>query len=124
MFNSKIISLLLLVPYNLKMITLYNEEDPQYSKRIVAGKDERYNNTNDDDPSLFNKIKKHIMNKNILEILNSSDTSIQNKLDVIDFYLKDSNFSSKNNVRIVGFDLTAGNLFREFDPFDNKTELY
>jgi hypothetical protein len=124
MFNSKIMSLLLLVPYNLKMSLLYNEEDPQYSKRVLAGKDERFNNTNADDPSLLGKIKTHILKKDILDILNNTDTSIQNKLDVIDFYLKDSNFSAKNNARIAGFDITAGNLFREFDPFDNTTKIF
>jgi len=124
MFNSKIMSLLLLVPYNLKTIMLYNEKEMRYSKRLVAGNDERFNKTNDNDINLLKKIKTHIINKEILDVLNSDTTSIQNKLNVIDFYLKDSNFSNSGNVRITGFDLTAGNLFREFDPFDNTTEIF
>ena len=121
MINSKLISLLLLVPYNLKTIIVYNEEDPQYSKRI-AGRDERYNTTNSNDTSLLNKIKTHIVNKEIVEILNSDTTSIQHKLNIIDFYLKDGNFSSNSNTRIAGFDLTAGNLFRDFN--DKITEVF
>ena len=117
-------SLLLLVPYNLKTIMLYNEKEMRYSKRLVAGNDERFNKTNDNDINLLKKIKTHIINKEILDVLNSDTTSIQNKLNVIDFYLKDSNFSNSGNVRITGFDLTAGNLFREFDPFDNTTEIF
>ena len=124
MFNSKIMSLLLLVPYNLKTIMLYNEKEMRYSKRLVAGNDERFNKTNDNDINLLKKIKTHIINKEILDVLNSDTTSIQNKLNVIDFYLKDSNFSNSGNVRITWFDLTAGNLFREFDPFDNTTEIF
>jgi len=123
MINSKLISLLLLVPYNLKTIIVYNEEDPQYSKRI-AGRDERYNTTNSNDTSLLNKIKTHIVNKEIVEILNSDTTSIQHKLNIIDFYLKDGNFSSNSNTRIAGFDLTAGNLFRDFNTLENITEVF
>lgn len=121
MINSKLISLLLLVPYNLKTIIVYNEEDPQYSKRI-AGRDERYNTTNSNDTSLLNKIKTHIVNKEIIEVLNSNATSIQNKINIIDFYLKDGNFSSSSNTRVSGFDLTAGNLFRDFNNNDDFAE--
>lgn len=124
MINSRLISLLLLVPYNLKMTVLYNEEEFRYSKRI-AGRDERYNNTNDDDPILLNKIKTHMINKNLLDLLNNNQTSLQSKIGLIDFYLKDSNFSSSSNNRIAGIDLTGGNLFNEFTtPLDNITEVF
>ena len=121
MINSRLISFLLLVPYNLKMTVLYNEEEVRYSKRI-AGRDERYNTTNSNDTSLLNKIKTHVVNKEIVEILNSDTTSIQHKLNIIDFYLKDRNFSSSGNTRIAGYDLSAGNLFRDFN--DNITEVF
>lgn len=124
MINSKLISLLLLVPYNLKMTVLYNEEELRYSKRI-AGRDERYNTTNSNDTSLLNKIKTHIVNKEILDLLNNNQTSLQSKIGLIDFYLKDSNFSSSSNNRIAGIDLTGGNLFNEFTtPLDNITEVF
>jgi hypothetical protein len=64
------------------------------------------------------------MHKNILDILNNSEASIQNKLDVIDFYLKDSNFSTNSNNRVAGFELTAGDLFRDFNPLENITEVF
>lgn len=123
MINSKLISLLLLVPYNLKMTVLYNEEELRYSKRI-AGRDERYNTTNSNETSLLNKIKTHVVNKEIVEILNSDTTSIQHKLNIIDFYLKDRNFSSIGNTRVAGYDLSAGNLFRDFNPLEKTTEVF
>jgi hypothetical protein len=123
MINAKLISLLLLVPYNLKMTILYNEEELRYSKRI-AGRDERYNTTNNNETNLLNKIKTHIVNKEILEILNNSDTSVQNKMDVIDFYLKYQNFSTSRSNTVKAFDLTAGNLFRDFKNNDDLTEVF
>ena len=122
MINAKLITFLLLVPYNLKMTVLYNEEELRYSKRR-AGRDERYNTTNNNETNLLNKIKTHIVNKEILEILNS-DTSVQHKLNIVDFYLKDRNFSSSSNTRVAGYDLSAGNLFRDFNPLENITELF
>ena len=122
MINTKLITFLLLVPYNLKMTVLYNEEELRHSKRI-AGRDERYNTTNNNDTSLLNKIKTHIVNKEILEILNS-DTSVQHKLNIVDFYLKDQNFSSSRNTRVAGYDLSAGNLFRDFNHVENITEVF
>jgi len=123
MINAKLITFLLLVPYNLKMTVLYNEEELRHSKRI-AGRDERYNTTNDNDTSLLYKIKTHIVNKEILEILNNGDTSVQNKLNIVDFYLKDRNFSSSSNTKVAGYDLTAGNLFRDFNHMENITEVF
>jgi hypothetical protein len=123
MINSRLISLLLLVPYNLKMTVLYNEEELRHSKRR-AGRDERYNATNDNDTSLLNKIKTHVVNKEIVEILNNGETSVQHKLNIIDFYLKDRNFSSSSNTRVAGYDLSAGNLFRDFNPLENITEVF
>jgi hypothetical protein len=104
------------------MTVLYNEEELRHSKR-VAGRDERYNTTNSNDTSLLNKIKTHIVNKEILEILNS-ETSVQHKLNIIDFYLKDRNFSNSTNSRVAGYDLSAGNLFRDFNPLENITEVF
>lgn len=127
MINTKLLSLLLLVPYNLKMKSLYNEEEQSYHPhtRVVAGNDDRYNNTNDNDPSLLNKIKTHMVNKNLLDLLNNNQSSLQSKIGLIDFYLKDSNFSSSRNNRIAGIDLTGGNLFNEFTrPLDNITEVF
>lgn len=127
MINTKLLSLLLLVPYNLKMNSLYNEEEQSYHprSRVIAGNDDRYNNTNDNDPSLLNKIKTHMVNKNLLDLLNNNQTSLQSKIGLIDFYLKDSNFSSSSNNRIAGIDLTGGNLFNEFTtPSDNITEVF
>ena len=126
MFNTKLFSFLLLVPYNLKTIMLYNEKEMRYSKRLVAGNDERFNKTNDIDINLLKKIKTHIVNKEILDVLNTDTISIQNKLNIIDFYLKDYNFSTSGNNRIVGIDLTGGNLFNEFTSFDNNniTEVF
>jgi len=127
MINTKLLSLLLLVPYNLKTIMLYNEKEMRYSKRLVAGNDERFNNTNDNDINLLNKIKTHIINKEILDVLNSDTTSIQNKLNIIDFYLKDYNFSTSSKTSIAGFDITGGNLFNEFNTSldnNNVTEVF
>lgn len=123
MFNTKLFSFLLLVPYNLKTIILYNEKEMRYSKRLVAGNDERFNNTNDIDINLLKKIKTHIVNKEILDVLNSDTISTQNKLNIIDFYVKDSNFSTSGNNRIAGIDLTGGNLFNEFTSFDNNNNI-
>jgi hypothetical protein len=104
------------------MTVLYNEHELRYSKR-TAGRDERYNTTNNNETNLLNKIKTHIVNKEILEILNS-DTSVQHKLNIVDFYLKDRNFSNSTNSRVAGFDLSAGNLFRDFNPLENITEVF
>lgn len=123
MFNTKLFSIFLLVPYNLKTIMLYNEKEMRYSKRLVAGNDERFNKTNDIDINLLKKIKTHIVNKEILDVLNSDTISIQNKLNIIDFYLKDYNFSTSGNNRIAGIDLTGGNLFNEFTSFDNNNNI-
>ena len=95
----------------------------RYSKRLVAGNDERFNNTNDIDINLLKKIKTHIVNKEILDVLNTDTISIQNKLNIIDFYLKDYNFSTSGNNRIAGIDLTGGNLFNEFTSFDNNNNI-
>lgn len=126
MFNTKLFSIFLLVPYNLKTIMLYNEKEMRYSKRLVAGNDERFNKTNDIDINLLKKIKTHIVNKEILDVLNTDTISIQNKLNIIDFYLKDYNFSTSGNNRIAVIDLTGGNLFNEFTSFDNNniTEVF
>jgi uncharacterized protein YfkK (UPF0435 family) len=111
------------------MNSLYNEEEQSYHphSRVIAGNDDRYNNTNDNDPSLLNKIKTHMVNKNLLDLLNNNQTNIQNKLNIIDFYLKDTNFSSSNNNRIAGFYITGGNLFNEFNTSldnNNITEVF
>ena len=121
MFNTKLLSFLLLVPYNLKMQSLSNE--PSYniedlsSIKTIPGTDERYNNTNmEDDMIKLHEIKEYIIKKNLLEILNNSNSNIHHKLYIIEKYLTEKQSS------IRSYDLTSGNLFKDF--YDNTTELY
>ena len=127
MISAKILSLFLIIPYKSNMIILYNEENIPQIKRVTEGNDERYNSTNDNDPSLLNKIEKHTRNKNILDLLNNNQTSIQKKINIIDFYLKDYNFSTSSKTSIAGFDIAGGNLFNEFNTSldnNNITEVF
>jgi hypothetical protein len=121
MFNTKLVLFLLLVSYNSN-----NGEAKRYASRHRSrlGNDERPRISKQSETYLLEKIRLHVANKNILEILNNSDTSIQNKMGVIDFYLKYQNFSTSCSNTVKAFDLTAGNLFRDFNNNDDFAEVF
>ena len=122
MYNAKIISLLLLLSNNLQNFLL--------NKSVNSGNDERYNNIQNVEFNEFNEpieaidnfyydylnitllhnIRKHIINKNIIEELEKDDINIQKKLDIIEKYTD----ICKNQTRIREFDLFAGDLLANF----------
>jgi len=116
------ISLLVLFSNNLNNFLTSDYVDSIYIriKELKSGYDERYDINNPDynynepiNSSLLSTIRQHIINKNILEELENNNTSIHNKLDIIEKYLD----LYINQKQISGFNLLAGNLLNEFyDP--------
>jgi len=113
MFTTKILYLLLVVQNNLKNF-LSGDSDFVYIrfKQSNEGNDERYYNTDNNTDSRFmlDKIRKHIINKNIIEELENNNTNIHNKLDIIEKYTD----ISTNQNKISEFNLLAGNLLKDF----------
>jgi hypothetical protein len=130
MFTKKLLSLLLLVPNNLKDVLL-GDFDSIYIrfKDINSGNDERFdiitngnfhndnndfntlhNNTNITVLYMLDKIRTNIINKNIIEELENNNTNIQNKLNIIEKYTN----IYKNQNRISEFNLLSGNLLKDF----------
>ena len=119
MFTTKLLSLLLLVPNNLQSF-LSGEFDSIYIrfKNKNAGNDERYINnqdnynheTNIDMLYMLHKIRRHIINKNIIEELENNNTNIHNKLSIIEKY---TDIYEKQN-KISEFNLLSGNLLNDF----------
>jgi len=95
-----------------------------YAKREKTGNDDRYNNIKDVNfnenienfyydylnITMLNKIKKHIINKNIIEELERNDINIQQKIDIIEKY---TDICEDKN-RISEFNLFAGGLLNQF----------
>jgi hypothetical protein len=114
MLTTKVLSLFLLVPNNLQSF-LSGDSDSIYIKfkNAAHGTDQRYdinNNTNISMLYMLDKIRKHIINKNIIEELENNNTNIHNKLDIIERYTdiyKDQN-------RIAEFNLFGGKLLDNF----------
>jgi hypothetical protein len=132
MFKTKLLSLSLLsllVPNNLQNF-LSGDSQSIYIrfknlKNKNAGNDERYyaannnNNTDNTDNSdtlfMLHKIRRHIINKNIIEELENNNTNIHQKIDIIENYV--DTYQDPN--KISGFNLLAGNLLNEFyDTYD------
>ena len=128
MFTTKIVSLLLLVPNNLQNF-LSGDTDSIYIrfknfKNMNAGNDQRYyaayNNNgtstsssssdNNDTPVMLRKIRRHIINKNIIEELENNNINIHQKIDIIEQYTD----IYENQKQISGFNLLAGKLLDEF----------
>ena len=129
MFTPKIVSLLLLVPNNLQNF-LSGDTDSIYIrfKNINAGNDERYytvynknstssnsdnndnndNNEHTDAPFMIHKIRRNIINKNIIEELENNSTNIHQKIDIIEKY------TDLYQNKISGFNLLAVKLLDEF----------
>lgn len=117
MFKTKLVLFLLLFSYNSN-----NGQAKRYDSRSRLGNDERHRISKQSEAYLLEKIRIHVANKNILEILNNTDTSLQNKLTIVDFYLKRRNFTTSHSNIVRAFDLTAGNLFRDFNNNDDFAE--
>ena len=126
MFKKKFLSLFLLLVTN----NLSEYSDSSYTrfnklKKKSGGNDERYintsnNSTDDSDNSdksntkiMLYKIRRHIINKNIIEELEKNSTNINNKLHIIEKYTD----IHQNQNKISGFNLLAGNLLNEFNYF-------
>jgi len=124
MFKTKLLSLLLLVPNNLQNF-LSGDSDSIYIrfknlKNTNAGSDERYyatNNNNktdsiDNSDTLFmlHKIRRHIINKNIIEELENNNTNVHVKLNIIEKYT--DIYQNQNKIR--EFNLLAGILLNDF----------
>jgi hypothetical protein len=127
MFTTKIVSLLLLVPNNLQNF-LSGDTDSIYIrfknfKNMNAGNDQRYyaaynnngttttsSNDNNDTPVMLRKIRRHIINKNIIEELENNNINIHQKIDIIEKYTD----IYENKKQISGFNLLAGKLLDEF----------
>jgi len=121
MFKTKLLSLLLLVPNNLQNF-LSGDSDSIYIrlknfKNKNAGNDERYyatNNTDNTDNSdtlfMLHKIRRHIINKNVIEELENNNTNIHQKMHIIEKYTD----IYENQNKIVGFNLLADSLLHDF----------
>ena len=113
-------SLLFLFSNNLKNFLTSDSSDSIYIriKDLKSGYDERYDINNPDynynehvNETLLGSIRKHIINKNIIEELeNNNNNSIHKKLDIIEKYLD----LYMNQKQISGFNLLAGNLLNDF----------
>ena len=118
MFNSKIWAFLLLVPYNHKIHLIYDYEESNYNIKKNLGNDERFNTAIQDiNIDKLNEIKSNMVKKDLIELLNNSNTNVHNKLYIIEKYMLNDD---KNSIR--SYDLTAGNLFRDFH--NNSTEAF
>ena len=120
MFTTKIVSLLLLVPNNLQNF-LSGDSQSIYIKfkkiKKNAGNDQRYstnNKTDNTDESnskiMFHKIRRHIINKNIIEELENNNINIHQKIVIIEKYT----YIYENENKISGFNLLAGKLLNDF----------
>ena len=118
MFNAKIMTFLFLVNYTHKMQLSYNYEETSPHVKNISGNDERFNIANNDSVNMdkLSEISANILKKDLLEILNNSNTNIYNKLYIIEKYM----LNSENHIK--SYNLTAGNLFRDF--YDNTTEAF
>jgi hypothetical protein len=136
MFTTKLLSLLLLVPNNLQNFLSGDSESIYIRfknlKNINAGNDQRYyvtNNNNktdnahnshnadktdntDNSDTLFmlHKIRRHIINKNIIEELENNNTTIHQNMHIIETYTE----IYENQNKISAFNLLAGNLLNDF----------
>lgn len=111
MFITKLLSFLLLLSNNIR-IDLSNENDFFYNKNSNSGKDERYENNNENENAnnyMLYKIKRYMINKNIIEELEKNYTNIH-KLDIIEKYTD----IFKNQNAVSELNLLAGNLFDNF----------
>jgi len=124
MFLTKCLSFLLLVSNNIKNY-LSSDNDSFYVKNNNKGMDERYinnyenshenyneNNYNNEYANIYmlHKIKRYIINKNIVEELEKNTTNIYKKLDIIEKYT--DIYKNQNSIR--EFNLFAGNLLENF----------
>jgi hypothetical protein len=90
-----------------------------------AGNDQRYYTTynnngtsttttsssdNNDTLVMLRKIRRHIINKNIIEELENNNINIHQKIDIIEKYTD----IYENQNKISGFNLLAGKLLDEF----------
>jgi len=113
MFITKIFSFLLLLSNNIRNY-LTSDIDNNYITNNNRGNDERYenndNNNNEENLYILYKIKRYIINKNIIEELEKNNTNIYKKLDIIekctDIY--------RNQNSIKDFNLIEGNLLEHF----------
>jgi hypothetical protein len=119
MGNTKILSFLWLASNNLLNNFLSSESDSIYIKlkNINSGNDERYDNNIYNykyneylNVTLLNNIRRHIMNKNLLQELENNNTNIHKKLNIIEKYTEI--YSNQN--RISEFNLFAGDLLNNF----------
>jgi hypothetical protein len=130
MFKTKLLSLLLLVPNNLQNFLSGDSESIYIRfknlKNMNAGNDERYYVTNNNDETdnvdntynsdksdnlfMLHKIRRHIINKNIIEELENNNTNIHQKMHIIETYTD----IYENQNKISEFNLLAGNLLNDF----------
>lgn len=110
----KVLSLLLLVPNNLQSV-LQSDSYSVYIKikNAASGNDQRYDSNYNDNKNIsmlyiLEKIRKNIINKNIIEELENNKTNIHNKLYIIERY------TDINKNRINGFNLFEGKLLDNF----------
>jgi hypothetical protein len=110
MGNAKILSLLWLASTNTLNNFLSSDSDSIYIKlkNINSGNDERYNEYLN--VTLLNNIRRHIINKNLLQELENNTTNIHKKLNIIEKYTE----IYENQNRITGFNLFADNLMNNF----------
>jgi len=114
MFNTRIVSLLLLVSNNLNNF-LSSDSDSIYIKLkdINSGYDQRCDITSDErvNSTILYEIKRNMIHKNIIEELENNNTSIHKKLDIIEKYTD----IYKKQKPICEFNLFAGNLMNDFN---------
>ena len=128
MYNTRIVSLLLLVSNNLNHFLASESDSSNYIKlkNINSGNDLRYDIDNSEynyndrvNTTMLSKIKRNMINKNIIEELESTNINIHKKLDIIEKYTD----IHKNCNQITGFNLFAGNLLNIFyDGHDDNND--
>ena len=119
MFTTKIVYLLLVVQNNLKNF-LSGDSDSVYirftNKNTNSGNDERhYTDTTNITNNIYtqimlHKIRRNIINKNIIDELQNNNTNIYKKLELIEKYTD----IYKTQNKISEFNLLSGNLLKDF----------
>jgi hypothetical protein len=82
-------------------------------KNENAGYDNRFEHKNDFDIEKINSINTNTIRKRLLGKLLDTNVSIHEKQNVLDECI--ANYMINNSNRILSLDLTAGNLFKDFD---------
>jgi hypothetical protein len=112
MVNKNILAFLWIASNNLNKF-LSSDSESFYIKlnTLTSGNDQRYDANEGINSTILDKIKTHILYKNIIQQLECNDTSIHKKLSIIE---RNTNLYKDEN-RISEFNLFGGNLMNIFN---------